>query len=86
MGKAGRGSARELGLRWFAGLGPSGKQGREAGRSARKVSRPQGRLGQNEDFSFSFSFLIISKHFQMILKPNLNLNQNTHLKILNATA
>jgi hypothetical protein len=37
-------------------------------------------------FFFSFSFSIISKHFQMILESNLNLNQTTHLKNLNATA
>jgi hypothetical protein len=41
---------------------------------------------EKEEFCFLFSFSIISKHFQMILKPNLNLNQTTHLKNLNAIA
>jgi hypothetical protein len=41
---------------------------------------------EKEIFSFSVSFSIISKHFQMILKPNLNLNQTTHHKNLNTTA
>jgi hypothetical protein len=35
---------------------------------------------------FSFSFSIISKHFQIILNPILNLNQTTLTKNSNATA
>jgi hypothetical protein len=63
------------------------------GRGARETSGPQGkkvglpgRKRGERRFSFSFSFSIISMYFQMILKPNLNLNQTIHLKNLNATA
>jgi hypothetical protein len=59
------------------------------GRSARKASGLRGKRiglpGQKRgegNFSFSFSFSIISKYFQMILKPNLNLNQTTHHAIV----
>jgi hypothetical protein len=45
---------------------------------------PKARKEVNSFFSFSFSN--ISKHFQMILNPNLNLNQTTHHKNSNATA
>jgi hypothetical protein len=55
-------------------------------RAARGENGLPGRKREERRFSFSFSFSIISKHFQMILKPNLNLNQTTHLKNLNATA
>jgi hypothetical protein len=37
------------------------------------------KAGENE-IPFSFSFSIISKHFQMVLNPILNLNQTTQHK------
>jgi hypothetical protein len=43
------------------------------------------KAGENE-IPFSFSFSIISKHFQMVLNPILNLNQTTQHKNSNATA
>jgi hypothetical protein len=57
----------------------------QAGRGGERIGLPGRKRGERR-FSFSFSFSIISKNFQMILKPNLNLNQTTHLKNLNATA
>jgi hypothetical protein len=46
--------------------------------------RPESKEKRYSPFSFSFSN--ISKHFQMILKPNLNLNQTAPIKNSNATA
>jgi hypothetical protein len=47
------------------------------------LHRPK--TGENE-IPFSFSFSIISKHFQMVLNPILNLNQTTQHKNSNVTA
>jgi hypothetical protein len=68
-----------------AGVGPSGE---------RRVRGDNGLRGKNWAFgpkarrkvNFFFFFLNITKHFQMILNPNLNLNQTTHHKNSNATA
>jgi hypothetical protein len=46
---------------------------------------PKAREG-SETLFFSFSFSNISKHFQLILNPILNLNQTTPTKNSNATA
>jgi hypothetical protein len=64
------------GKRGSARAGPTAWFGPAAGPKARR----------KEIFFFSFSFSNISKHFQIILNPLLNLNQTTHLKNLNATA
>jgi hypothetical protein len=67
------------------------KRGSEDGR-AREASGPRVRIGlpgqklRREKNSVSFSFSNISKHFQMILNPLLNLNQTTQYKNSNATA
>jgi hypothetical protein len=56
------------------------------------ASGPWGRIGllgrkQGREVNFfSFSFSIISKYFQMILNPILNLNQTTLTKNSNTTA
>jgi hypothetical protein len=70
--------ARPLAL---AGLGPSGEAGKkETGRTrGRQAGASGGLLGQKpkeRKFSFSFSFSYISKHFQIILNPLLNLKSN----------
>jgi hypothetical protein len=65
-------ASRELGQRLDSAQGGEWR--------ARGSNRPRGRVGLlgrkqgREVQSFSFSFSIISKHFQMILNPNLNLN------------
>jgi hypothetical protein len=61
----------------------AGASGRARGGGLR-ASQAESR-GEKE-FPFSFSFSIISKHFQMILNPILNLNQTTPTKNSNATA
>jgi hypothetical protein len=61
------------------GLGPEGEGGRGEEMGCRAESEEKG-------IFFSFSFSIISKHFQIILESNLNLNQTTQTKNLNATA
>jgi hypothetical protein len=60
------------------GDGPLGSEGKGVGLPTE--NRKEKRI------PFSFSFSNISKHFQIILNPLLNLNQTTHLKNLNATA
>jgi hypothetical protein len=68
------------------------KRRSEERRAHTGASGPRGRIGLpgrkqgREVNSFSFSFSIISKHFQMILNPILNLNQTTPTKNSNATA
>jgi hypothetical protein len=70
-GVGGKRGARELGLRRFAGLGPSGKQGREAGRAR---ERRRGALSGccwarpnpiREMKILFFFFSNFSKHFQI---------------------
>jgi hypothetical protein len=77
-------AARELGRRPGSAQGGGTTRARGSdGPRGKWAARPKARKNK---ISFSFTFSIISKHFQMILKPNLNLNQTTHLKNLNATA
>jgi hypothetical protein len=59
------------------------------GEATRAVVKELGFRAESEEqrySPFSFSFSIISKHFQMILNPNLNLNQTTPTKNSNATS
>jgi hypothetical protein len=91
------GSARELGYRARpkAGKRPRGdgprveKQAATRGGGLRASDGPPGftgwKPGRMKSF-FSFFSSIISKHFQMILNPILNLNQTTPTKNSNATA
>jgi hypothetical protein len=65
------------------------KNGPRAGGATRAVEKdwaagPKAREGSETLFSFFFSN--ISKHFQLILNPILNLNQTTPTKNSNATA
>jgi hypothetical protein len=64
--------------------GPRGKE-KHAGRGEEMGCRAESEEKGNFLF-FSFSFSIISKHFQMILESNLNLNQTAQTKNSNATA
>jgi hypothetical protein len=68
----------------------TGKRGSEDGPRAREVGGPRaiggcwaelGRKPKERKIPFSFSFSNISKHFQIILNPLLNLNQTTQYKI-----
>jgi hypothetical protein len=65
------------------GDGPLGSEGKRA--AGKGVGLPTENRKEKR-IPFSFSFSNISKHFQIILNPLLNLNQTTHLKNLNATA
>jgi hypothetical protein len=59
---------------------------REAELEQAGVSGCWARIETSTENPFPFSFSKISKHFQLILNPILNLNQTTHHKNSNATA
>jgi hypothetical protein len=70
-----------------AGFGPRPGNGARTETTGRGEELGFWAESEEERYSpFSFSFSIISKHFQMILNPNLNLNQTTPTKNSNATA
>jgi hypothetical protein len=88
VNREGRRDIARAGPTTLAGLGPGGTRGTAR---AREVSGPRGRVGlpgqkRGREVQSFFFFSIISKHFQMILNPNLNLNQTTPTKNSKATA
>jgi hypothetical protein len=73
---------------WASPSGTRGKKetGRARGRQAGASGGLLGRKPKERKIPFSFSFSNISKHFQIIVNPLLNLNQTTPYKNSNATA
>jgi hypothetical protein len=72
--------------KWPRGDGPRAeKQAAARGGGLRARDGPLGFIGRKPGRMkslFLFSFSIISKHFQMVLNPILNLNQTTqHIKV-----
>jgi hypothetical protein len=85
-------AAQELGQR------PGSAQGEGTARALRRPTQKRETSGPREknwasgpkarrkEIFFFFFLFNITKHFQLILNPNLNLNQTTHYKNSNATA
>jgi hypothetical protein len=74
--QAGEQGKRETGMR---GDGPHAREQAGRGESGLRVSWAKNQ--EEKRIPFLFSFSNISKHFQMILNPLLNLNQTTQYKI-----